>query len=113
MNRSTDQPVAKTALERLDDLLAVRNPASEWAVAFQLTDREEQFIQDLAARRGSAPRPDLGLTNRQAAWLARIHRKVSLQLKSTAAMAQSTDFGRRGWVAPEGERVLAAPRAKK
>ena len=75
----------KTPTEQLDDLLAVMDPASEWYLAYELTDRQIEFIADLAEIRRRTGR--FNLTERQRDWLAAIHADVSRQLATVAASA--------------------------
>jgi len=69
--------------QHLDDLLAVMDPASEWYLAYELTDRQIEFIADLAEIRRQPGR--LALSERQRDWLAAIHADVSRQLGAAEA----------------------------
>ena len=89
----------KTPDQQLDDLLSVFDPASEWYLAWDLTDRQIGFIADLAEIRRRRRR--LELSERQADWLSAIHGEVSRQLAAVAG-SSSRPFRRCGRVKPEG-----------
>ena len=92
MTISTGKRVRDSAIAILDELAKLRDVNDEHFLAFDLTERENEFVEDLLERRRSA---DFSLTVKQLDWLADIHRRVRVQIADAdrAAATRTTGHG--------------------
>ncbi len=71
----------------LDELMALQDPDHPDFLAYDLTDRQREFLVDLNARRQEDSQELLFLTEKQRDYLRWMHREVTKQIQMAGQMA--------------------------
>lgn len=83
----TTTQTARRPTEMLDELMALQDPDHPDFLAYDLTDRQREFLVDLNARRQEDSQELLFLTEKQRDYLRWMHREVTKQIQMAGQMA--------------------------